>query len=246
LRVLAPHAFGQQLLVGPLAEFLRRYPRVTVEWLLRDTVPDFIAEGVDCAILVGEVSDPLTVAVRLAEVPRIVVAAPGLLAGRKPPTQAAELASLPWLALKVFYHKEITLRHRKTGETCRLALRPRLSTDNLYAIRDAARRGLGVAVVSAWLVADDLARGDLVHLVPDWAAPALPVHVIYPYAKFYPPKLRCFVSTMRELVTSALGDTVVKGPGKKLPPVTARAPEPPAQSAADAGGNSVALGKFSP
>src|SRR3954471_3408985 len=32
LRVVAPHAFGQQLLVGPLSEYMRDHPRVTVEW----------------------------------------------------------------------------------------------------------------------------------------------------------------------------------------------------------------------
>src|SRR6201995_873893 len=56
LRVVAPHAFGQQLLLGPVAQYLRTYRRVSVEWLLHDRRPDFIAEGVDCAIHVGEVS----------------------------------------------------------------------------------------------------------------------------------------------------------------------------------------------
>lgn len=215
LRVMAPHAFGQELLVGPLADYLRRYPQVTVEWLLRDTLPDFIAEGIDCAVLVGEVKAPLTVAVQLAEVPRIAVAAPSLLKGGKVPARASDLAALPWLALKTFYQKELTLRHRSSGETCRLALRPRFSTDNLYALRNAALRGLGVAVVSAWVVADDLARGTLVHVAPNWQAPALPVFVIYPYARFYPSKLPRFVELMREQMAPALGDAVVKSGAKK-------------------------------
>ena len=53
LRVVVPHAFGQQFLVGPLAGFLRKHPRVNVDWLLHDRRPDFVAEGVDCAIHVG-------------------------------------------------------------------------------------------------------------------------------------------------------------------------------------------------
>jgi DNA-binding transcriptional LysR family regulator len=210
LRVHVPHAFGQEVLVGPLAEFLRRHPKVSVEWILEDHRPDFIAEGVDCAILLGEVRDPLTVAVRLAEVPRIVVAAPALLAGGPQPVHARDLAGLPWLSLKTYYHKELVLQHRQNGETCRLALRPQFSTNNLYAVRDAARRGLGIAVVSAWVVTDDLARGELVHLAPDWTAAPLPVHVLYPYARFYPPKLRRFVDTMRELAPAALGDRAIE------------------------------------
>ena len=51
---------------------------MNVEWTLHDRRPDFIAEGFDCAIQVGQISDPSVVSVLLAEIPRIVVAAPEL------------------------------------------------------------------------------------------------------------------------------------------------------------------------
>jgi DNA-binding transcriptional LysR family regulator len=217
LRVVVPHAFGQRLLVGPLADFLRRHPKVTVEWLLRDNAPDFVAEGVDCAIHVGEVHDAAIVAVRLAEVPRIVVASPSVTEGRTLPSGPRELAGLPWLAIKTYYHREITLRRRKGDETCRVALRPRLVTDNLYALREAALQGLGVAVVSRWLVADDLASGALRQLTPEWEAAPLPVHIAYPYAKMYPPALRAFVDAMRRLLPAALGETVLPPRARNSP-----------------------------
>lgn len=215
LRVVVPHAFGQRLLVGPLADFLRRHPKVTVEWLLRDSVPDFVAAGVDCTILVGEVHDSAVVAVRLAEVPRIVVAAPSVTEGRPLPSGPRELAGLPWLAIKTYYHREITLRRRAGDKTCRVALRPRLVTDNLYALREAALQGLGVAVVSRWLVAEDLASGALRQLTPDWEADPLPVHIAYPYAKMYPPALRAFVDAMRRQLPAALGETVLPPGARK-------------------------------
>ena len=218
LRVMVPHAFGQQLLMGPLVEFLRRHPRVNVEWLLGDQMPDFIGKGIDCAILVGEVQDPLTVAVRLAEVPRIVVGAPSLLSGNRRPTHASDLAGLPWLALRTYYLREVSLRHRKSGESCRINIQPRMSTDNLYALREAVRQGLGAAIISSWLVADDLERGALLQLAPDWIAPAPPVNVIYPYARTYPAKLRRFVETIRELMPAALGNTVVPAATRRRSP----------------------------
>ncbi len=63
--MVAPHAFGQQLLIDPRADYLRRYPRVTVEWLLHDRRPEFISESIDCAIQVGELIDPGVVAIKL-------------------------------------------------------------------------------------------------------------------------------------------------------------------------------------
>lgn len=205
LRVVAPHAFGQQQLIGPLADYLRRYPRMTVEWLLHDRMPDFIAEGIDCAIRVGEIGDPSVIALRLAEVPRIAVAAPALLAGRPVPSHPSELAELPWLALRTFYRDEVTLTHAGTGEIARFPIRPRLSTDGLQAVRNAAIEGLGAAIGSHWAMVGDLAAGRLVHLAPDWQAAALPVNLVYPPARFQPARLRRFIEVMRRAVPIAFG-----------------------------------------
>ena len=196
LRVIAPHALGQQLLVEPLVAYLRAHPRVNVEWLLHDRRPEFVAEGIDCGILVGE-PDPSLVAIKLSEVPRIVVAAPSVVVGCTMPTHASELGGLPWLALQSYYRTEVQLTHAVTGETHRVGLRPRLGTDSLYALRNAALAGAGVCIASSWLVHDDIAQGRLVQLVPDWRAAPLPVYLVYPYARFYPARLRRFVEVMR-------------------------------------------------
>ncbi|MEN3068379.1 LysR family transcriptional regulator [Uliginosibacterium sediminicola] len=196
LRVVVPHAFGQHQLVGPLTDFLQRYPKISVEWLLHDTAPNFIEEGVDCAIRVGGQPDPLSVAIKIAEVPRIIVCAPSLLADRPVPTSPGELSPLHWLALRPYYRKEVTL-HNSKGEQETLSITPRISTDSLYALRSAMLRGIGVAVCSAWVVEDDLASGNAIQLLPDWRAASLPVYLTYPYAAFYPARLRAFIELMR-------------------------------------------------
>jgi len=197
LRVIAPHAFGQQQLVAPLADYLARYPRVAVEWLLHDRRPDFIAEGIDCAIQVGEVDDQAVVAIKLAEVPRIVVAAPALAAGLPAAQAPADLARLPWLSMRPYYRTEVTLSSLDGGADARFAIAPRMSTDSLYALRTAAVMGVGAAVASAWLVAEDIAEGRLVHLAPQWRAAPLPVWLVYPKARFYPARLRRFLDAIR-------------------------------------------------
>jgi len=204
LRVIAPHAFGQQQLVAPLADYLARYPRVNVEWLLHDRRPDFIAEGIDCAIQVGDVDDPNVVAIRLAEVPRIVVAAPALAAGLPADQTPAELARLPWLAMRPYYRSEVALTSIAGGGDARFAISPRMSTDSLYALRTAALMGVGVAIASAWVVADDIGEGRLLHLAPSWRAAPLPVWLVYPQARFYPARLRRFLDVIRAHAAQAL------------------------------------------
>jgi DNA-binding transcriptional LysR family regulator len=165
--------------VEPLAEYLRAYPDVQVEWLLHDRRLDFAAEGIDCAVQVGEIADPTVVVVPLFPLPRIVVAAPALLGRRKPPRTPEGLHELPWLALQTFYRDRVEL-HRKDGGK---------DSDGSDTH--------GFDIVSAWLVADDLQSGRLVQLVPQWAAPPLPVQLIYPYARFYPARLRRFLEVIK-------------------------------------------------
>lgn len=210
LRVRAPHAFGQDQLIAPLVDYLQRYPRLNVEWMLNDRTPDFISENVDCAIQVGAPGDPSVVAVLLAEVPRFVVAAPALLAAHPAVQQVHELPQLPWLALTSFYHNEIALQHTRDGQTVNLAIAPRLASDSLYAVRKAALAGMGVAVVSSWVVQEDLARGALVQLLPAWQAPPLPVWLTYPWASYYPARLRHFFAMIRDVMPQLTGTRPVR------------------------------------
>ena len=200
LRVLVPHAFGQDQLIAPLTDYLGRFPRVSVEWLLHDRRPDFIAEGIDCAIQVGAVDNPSVIAIKLFDIPRIVVAAPQHVAGKVLPLNVEDLHNIPWLALRTFYRDEVSLARQSDGEEHRFAIRPRMSTDSLYALRNAALTGLGAGIVSAWIVADDIAQGRLLHLAPDWRAAPLPVYLVYPYARYYPARLRLFVETIRAMM----------------------------------------------
>lgn len=199
LRVLVPHAFGQDRFVAPLTAYLDRYPQVSVEWLLSDRRPDFIAEGIDCAIQVGVIDNPSVVAIKLFDIPRIVVAAPELLRDMPLPAHAQDLHTLPWLAFLTLYRNDVLLRRHSDGESHRFTVRPRMVTDSLYAMRTAALAGLGAGVVSAWLVADDIAQGRLLHLVPDWRGTQLPVHLVYPHARYYPARLRLFLDTIRAM-----------------------------------------------
>ena len=208
LRVIVPHAFGQARLIAPLAQYLLRYPRMQVEWLLHDdrAIQDYIAAGIDCAIQVGEVTDPGLVAIRLSQVPRIVAAARALLGGAPLPQDPGELAELPWLALRTYYRNEVTLSHADSGKRRRFAIAPRFSTDSLFALRSAMQHGLGVGIASAWVLADDLASGTLVPLAPQWRAVPLPVSLVYPYARFYPARLRRFAELIREGAPAIFGD----------------------------------------
>ena len=220
LRVLAPHAFGQDHLIEPLASYLASYPNMSVEWNLHDdrSLHDFIGEGIDCAIQVGHLRDQNLVATQIGEISRIIVASPALFKHRALPQTPQELTSLPWISLTTFYQSDIELQNQVTGATAHISFNPRLRTDNLYAMKNAVMRGVGIGVGSTWVMVDDLAAGKLINLLPDWSASRLPVNLIYPYARFYPAKLRCFIQIMKEVLPPIFGKTPGQGASNRVLP----------------------------
>ncbi|MBW4219844.1 LysR family transcriptional regulator [Enterobacter roggenkampii] len=205
LRVRAPHAFGQDQLLKPVTEFLHRYPQLSIEWMLNDRSADFLGDNLDCAIRVGVEVDPATVSVLLAEVPRSVVASPALLARFPAVNTPEDLQHFPWIAISSFYQRHVELFHDASPATARIAITPRLSTDSLYVARNTTLTGLGVAVVSSWTVQDDIREGRLVHLLPEWQPAALPVHLVYPWSRYYPARLRRFLELMRQVMPEVTG-----------------------------------------
>lgn len=204
LRVRAPHAFGQEQLLKPLTEFLQRYPQLSVEWMLNDKSVDFLSDNIDCAIRVGAEVDPATVSVQLAEVPRSVVASPALLARFPKVSKPEDLQALPWIAISTFYQRHVELFDGAAQPT-RIAITPRLSTDSLYVARNTALTGLGVALVSSWTVKEDIQERRLIPLLPEWQPTALPVHLVYPWSRYYPARLRRFLEMMKQVMPGIAG-----------------------------------------
>ena len=204
LRVRAPHAFGQEQLLKPLTEFLQRYPQLSVEWMLNDKSVDFLSDNIDCAIRVGAEVDPATVSVQLAEVPRSIVASPALLARFPKVSKPEDLQALPWIAISTFYQRHVELFDGAAQPT-RIAITPRLSTDSLYVARNTALTGLGVALVSSWTVKEDIQEGRLIPLLPEWQPTALPVHLVYPWSRYYPARLRRFLEMMKQVMPGIAG-----------------------------------------
>ena len=184
LRVRAPHAFGQQQLLGPLVSFLQRYPQLAVEWMLNDKTVDFLSDNIDCAIRVGAEVDPATVSVLLAEVPRSLVVAPALLSRYPALAIPQDLSRLPWVAISTFYQHEVELQHQEDSRELSFGIVPCLSTDSVYVARNTALAGLGAAIVSSWAVTEDIAAGRLIEPFPQWRASPLPVHLVYPWARY--------------------------------------------------------------
>jgi len=200
LRVTCPRPLGQRYLVPLLVEFAKAYPKVEVSLSVDDRMVDLIAEHIDVAIRVAHLEDSTLVARRLCENPRVLVAAPDYLARRGTPRTPADLLSHDCLVYTSGARVWDEWGFLQDG----IALPPlrvpaRLQINDGMALVAAAVAGGGVLIIDRLLVAQELAQGSLVPLLPDYQLRAgQPVYAVYPARPWLAFKTATFIAFLQE------------------------------------------------
>ncbi|HEY2190585.1 MAG TPA: LysR family transcriptional regulator, partial [Caldimonas sp.] len=200
LKVSMGHGFGRNFLVPLLAEFLVRYPRVVPDWHFDDRQVDLVGEGFDAAIGGGFPLASGVVARELAPVHIVAVAAPSYLAGRPLPRGPDDLAMCDGIMRRSSPTGRVrpwTLRSRRPGEQT-VPCRARLVLSDPEAIAEAARLGLGVALLPMPFAFAHLRSGELVRVLPGWYSDAGSIALYYPSRRLLPTKTRAFVDFVVE------------------------------------------------
>ena len=190
-----------EVLVGPmLADFMAKYPRVEVHLEDTNRRVDVVGEGLDLAIRVRPppLEDSDLVLRVLADRGQCLVAAPSLLASRAAPQVPADLAAWPSLDLSLPQNEHAWRLLGPDGAQALVLHRPRLVTRSMSALRTAAIAGVGVVQLPTMMVSDQLLRGELVRLLPDWAPRREVVHAVFPSRRGLLPAVRALVDHLHE------------------------------------------------
>lgn len=205
LRLTVPVALGRQHIVPHLPAFLRRYPAVRLALDLNDRLVSLAQEGFDLAIRHTAHPPETHVAWRLADTRARLVAAPGYLARRGAPQHPTELAA------------HDCLHYLRPGEAPRWQFRPAddaqavahvtvairgpFSANNSEVLREAARAGLGIALLPDFSACEALAAsGELVDVLPGWhsiGAFGEQLYALRPYGVHVPRAVRVLVQHLR-------------------------------------------------
>ena len=195
LRVFATIDFGQFTVTRLISRFIQAHPGVTVDLAYTNRPLQMIQGGYDAGVVAGHLTDDTVVARPAGSVVRYLVASPALVAKQARAKAPEDLRDWPWLALTWAQFggpNTVKLYSAKQGE-CLLPISPVLVSEGITSLREAARLGLGVTVLPDWLAKDDITAGRLVRVLPQWHAPELAVHVIYPGQRPPTARARAFV-----------------------------------------------------
>jgi DNA-binding transcriptional LysR family regulator len=213
LKVSMGQALGRNFLVPLLPAFLARYPAVMPDWHFDNRRVDLVGEGFDAAIGGGFELAPGVVARELAPVHIVAVASPAYLSERQIPRHPDDLAGFDGIMRRSSPTGRVrpwTLRSRR-GIEQPVACRPRLILSDPEAIAQAARLGLGVALVPMPFAFAHIESGALVRLLPGWYSDAGPLSLYYPSKRMLPAKTRVFVDFVVESFASAGFSRLVDG-----------------------------------
>lgn len=195
LRITAPASFGRMHLVPALKGFLDRYPDLTVDFRLSDSIVDLVEGGFDIAIRNSELKDSTLIARKLAPDNRMLCAAPGYLAEHGEPSSPRDLKNHQCVHLVGL---ENWIFDTADGEVS-IRTKERFRTDNGEALRDACTSGMGIAVGSTWSVYQHLKRGELVQILQDYPLVSdTAIWAVYPSSRLLAPKVRVFIDYFAE------------------------------------------------
>lgn len=206
LRVSASVGFGQRVLMPLLRSFLAAHPALRVHLELSDGYIDLVEQGIDAAVRIGNLPpDSGLVARRIASVERALYASRGYMTAR--PTRRRRLAVPADLAQHAcIVYTGLATRNAWTfstpdGSQLTVRVEAAFQTNSSEGVRAATLAGLGITYSPQFLFGDALACGDVVRLLPDWCAPALPVHLLMAPERRGAAKVRAF----SDHVAAALG-----------------------------------------
>jgi DNA-binding transcriptional LysR family regulator len=189
-----------QMIFEPLVlTFMRRYPQMTVDIVTEARLVDIVAAGFDAGIRLEESVPRDMIAVPIGGDQRlVVVGAPAYFHDHPPPQAPGDLAAHACIRLRLSHGGIYRWELERHGEALGVEVRGPLILDEPRMILQAARAGVGLAFLSQWYVAEDLADGRLLQVLDDWTPPFPGMRLYYPGHRHVPAALRALIALIRE------------------------------------------------
>ncbi|MCK9506846.1 MAG: LysR family transcriptional regulator [Pigmentiphaga sp.] len=205
VRVTAPVALGRQVLTPMLAPFIRSFPEVQLEVELTDRFINLPKEGFDLAIRHAESLPDTHIAWKLCASRSLLVASKDYLHQHTAPDHPSGLVEHPCLLYRRDQRSTFwTFEHHAAADdatnTITVSVDGPLKANNSEVLRDAARDGLGIALLPDFSAWQDVEKGLLQIVLPDWTPKgyfAEGLYAIRPWSAALPRAVQCFVDHLR-------------------------------------------------
>ena len=198
LKINAPMSFGTLYLSKAIADFTAQYPELQVQLTLDDRFIDPLAEGYDLTVRIAQPeTSPSLVYQAIASVPRVLCASPGYIKKNGIPQHPRELSQ----------HSCLHYGHLVRGNQWQLIGKKQeyqitvngvLCSNNGEVLKDAAVKGLGIALLPMFIIKQELETQTLAIILPDYQPPEITLCLIYPLNRHLTTKIRLFTEFFQQ------------------------------------------------
>jgi DNA-binding transcriptional LysR family regulator len=194
LRISAPVTFGSIALAPLVARYLQAHPQVEITLDLTDRYVDVVGEGYDAVIRLGPLKDSGLISRVLAPYRLIACASPAYLAAHGTPQAPDDLVAHECLGF-VFSSGQFLSEWRfaKDGQSYAIQVRSRFQVNDARVLHGAALAGHGIVLQANLILAEDLAAGRLVPVLPGYETPTRPLHIVFAATRPPTQALRSFI-----------------------------------------------------
>lgn len=193
LKLTCSITFGVRHLAPAIATFGTRHPQVRFDVELSDRAVDIVDEGFDLAVRIGDIGSQSLIGRRIGATQLVCCAAPAYLALHPAPRTPADLAQHPCMSYEYAPARNLWRFRDAAGAAHDVRIAGPVHANNGQMLGALAVAGMGVALEPDFIVAPDVRAGRLVPLLPDYAAPAVGIHAVYPSRRHLSAKVRAFV-----------------------------------------------------
>ena len=196
LRLTAPFDYGVGAVVPAIAAFTKRYPACKVDAIMSDQMLDIMSGKIELAIRVGWLAETSQQARKIGNFRQLLVAPSSMASQAARLTEPKEIAGLPFVANTALRDHLRWNFSRNEIERQAVNVQASIFLDATLAVREAVCQGAGLSVLPDYAIADELAAGRLIQVLPQWRLPSGGIHAVFPAARFRPAKVRAFVDLL--------------------------------------------------
>ena len=199
LRVTMPGDLANLVLAPLLAEFVLKYPAITLEVDLSARFVDLIGENFDVAIRIGDLRDDASLAARhVAAFTGSLFAAPAYITRRGTPSEPEALMEHDALRIRARTGDAMPWMLKRGDERWQGIPPGRATTNSPELLMRMALNGAGITVINDHFALPYLQRGELVQVLPDWHLPPVHAWAVFPGRRLMPARTRVFLDALTE------------------------------------------------
>jgi DNA-binding transcriptional LysR family regulator len=193
LRVTAPLGLGRRVIAPMLARYRAAQPQTDLRLRLSDHLLDLVQEGIDIAVRLARLEDSSFTLRKIADVRRVLCASPAYLEARGRPETPQDLTQHDCLLLRFPGSQQFrwTLDHR--AEAVTVPISGPFDVDDGDVLTQWALDGLGIILKPLFEVAEHIASGRLVEVLPEAPPQPVTLGLLYPTRRMLAPRAKTFI-----------------------------------------------------